>query len=147
MKFLVPTNFSKIAEEALSASIRLTKKIDNASIILLHFIKSHANSVADVEKDQSNVDSKVWETSTQYLKKARIEHLGVPISLSIITYISEIDLFKQIEGLKADLVVMGTQEVERYENEKLIGEHTRKFIKNVATPILCIREKLQSLDF
>ncbi len=147
MKFLVPTNFSKIAEEALSASIGFTKKIDNASIILLHFIKSHTNNIADVEKDQSNVDSKVWEMCTQYLKKVRVENLGIPISLSVITYISEVDLFKQIEGLKSDLVVMGTQEVERYENEKLIGEHTRKFIRNVATPILCIREKLQSLDF
>lgn len=147
MKLLVPSNFSKIADDALSSAVKLSRQIDTSSITLLHFVKSSTISITDIEKDQPNVSAEILAKANAYLAKAKTSHADVRITFVLVTYIGEPDLFKSIESLKVDLIVMGTQEVERYENEKLIGEHTRKFIKNIQTPIVCLRGEIIDTNF
>ncbi|HTF81008.1 MAG TPA: universal stress protein [Cytophagales bacterium] len=147
MKLLVPTNFSKISEDALSTAVALYHKINNCTITLLHFEKTSANNVFDIDSEQTQLDPKKLEEYQQYLKNAKESYPSVRMSFVSIAYVSEADLFNQIEGLKSDLIVMGTQEVERYENERLVGEHTKKFIKNLQTPIFCLREKIANANF
>lgn len=147
MKLLVPTNFSKIADDALSSAVKLSRQIDGSSIILLHFVKSSTISITDIEKEQPNVNASILEEANIYLSKAKSNFADARVTLIILTFINESDLFKSIESLKVDLIVMGTQEVERYENEKLIGEHTRKFIKNIQTPIICLRGEIADTNF
>lgn len=147
MKLLVPTNFSKIADDALSSAVKLSRQIDTSSIVLLQFVKSSTISITDIEKEQANISPPVLEQANAYFAKAKSSYADLKISFVVITYINEADLFKSIESLKVDLIVMGTQEVERYENEKLIGEHTRKFIKNIQTPIVCLRGEIVDTNF
>lgn len=149
MKFIVPTNFSKIAGEALKAAVDFSSKIGNSSITLIHFVKSDSDKIIEVENagSLSSVEQETVLKSKNYLSISRDLFKSQSINILCIFYSSDSYLYQQIEQLSANLIIMGTQEVERYENEKLLGNNTKKFMKNLKVPVLCLREKLDSANF
>lgn len=145
MKILIPTNFSKISIDALESAIEITKNVSNASYTFVHFFKADFNKLVHIGKDSSS--NAVSDQCEQFLNSSKNLVNGKPLDMVLIEYTTSSELYKLLDSMASDLILMGTQEVERYENEKLIGENTKELIKNIHTPILCIRKKIESADF
>ncbi|MFN8436370.1 MAG: universal stress protein [Cytophagales bacterium] len=148
MKLLVPTNFTQIAQMALDSAITLTHQMLKTEIILVHFEIHEQNSVIQITEDVV-VQNDLEET----FKKCKLNLQAIQkqfptqkINMVYIAYEKEAFLYEQIDKIEADLIVMGTQSVERYENEKLVGNNTKRFIKNLKTPILCLKNNLSTDD-
>lgn len=140
-KIIVPSDFSKIAINALEVAAAIAKKTD-AEIVLLHVIEMAPSFTKNVERPEYGVYMEKMHTQMEKLRSdARFSNLKM---------IGEIDveygwetIEDKIATYKADLIVMGTEEVDYFDSTK-VGEHTKLLLKKAACPVLVIKKKIKN---
>lgn len=139
-KILVPTDFSKQAENALKVAAQLAKKHD-AEIYLLHIVEIPMHKV-DALSSYNNLPEAVY-----FMKLAhkQFETLKAKDYLKGIVIHEEVDLHEIFKGVfqtckkhDIDLVVMGSNGVSGL-REMLIGSNTEKVVRTSETPVLVIK--------
>lgn len=144
-KILVPTDFSKNADNAINFALKIAQN-NGAEIILLHAFhapvvdaQTPGNIMASLVKEEENkstnlLKKKIVEIQSQpkfsKIKCQQIATLGFAVEEIIIAS----------NDLKADLIVMGTKGASGLK-EVLLGSNTARVIEKAKVPVLAIPEK------
>lgn len=140
-KILVPTDFSKQAENALKVAAQLAKK-HKSEIYLLHMLELPLNLV-----DQANTKGSSLPESIYFMKLAHKRFEEVLSS----SYLKGIKVFETVlfkntfEGItevgeknKVDLIIMGSHGASGFK-EMFIGSNTEKVVRTSKIPVLVIK--------
>lgn len=144
---LVPTDFTKTAENALYYAIELAKK-DNAKIILLHASHIYAPEyiipmdILKNEYEKENIKNEL-QAKKELIK---IAHTG-NIECEYIDTDQEVinGIVKTIDEKKIDMVIMGTKGSHNVLNE-LFGTNTSKLIQRSNVPVIAVPENYTSRE-
>ena len=146
-KLLVPTDFSKEAENAVQVAAQLARKHD-CEIILLHMLELPFNNLADTPS-MSELPEAVY-----FMKLAHkeFETLLQKDYLKGITVHEAVDFNEIATGIletcnnhDVDLIVMGSHGSEGIK-ELFIGSNTEKVIRTSNTPVLVIKNEHDHFD-
>jgi len=142
-KILVPTDFSKQAENALKVAAQLAKK-HKSEIYLLHMLELPLGLV-----DQANTGGSSLPESLFFMKLAHKRFEEVLSS----DYLKGIKVFETVlfqntfEGItevgeknKVDLIIMGSHGASGFK-EMFIGSNTEKVVRTSTIPVLVIKNK------
>lgn len=133
-RILVPTDFSTVAESAISHAAVIAKKTGD-EIWLMHVIDK--NSKADLKKQQAGVESldeRLRNLCKQYESQYKVSFNYVLKEGNIFTTIGEV-----AEEVKANLMVMGTHGVQGI--QKLVGAYALKVVTSSKVPVIIVQEK------
>ncbi|MDX6183512.1 universal stress protein [Flavobacterium sp. Fl-77] len=146
-RILVPTDFSKHAEDALKVAAQIAKKND-AEIVILHILELPSQMNDAILGGASIPETMLFmkkanETLDEIASKTFLD--GIPV-----TEIAKID--KPIHGItqiskehNIDLIVMGSHGSSGLE-ELLIGSNTEKVVRNSDIPVLVIKKDIANFD-
>lgn len=142
-KILVPTDFSKQAENALKVAAQLAKK-HKSEIYLLHMLELPLGLV-----DQANTGGSSLPESLFFMKLAHKRFKEVLSS----DYLKGIKVYETVlfqntfEGItevgeknKVDLIIMGSHGASGFK-EMFIGSNTEKVVRTSKIPVLVIKNK------
>ncbi|MFH6970393.1 universal stress protein [Flavobacterium petrolei] len=146
-RILVPTDFSKHAEDALKAAAQIAKK-NGAEIFLLHLLEL-PNQMNDAVTNGSSIPEVML-----FIKKAneKLQKIKEEPHLQGITITTTVQFEKAFDGIlsfnkknKIDLIVMGSHGSSGIE-EILIGSNTEKVVRISDIPVLVIKKNLDTLN-
>ncbi|RYJ52921.1 universal stress protein [Flavobacterium petrolei] len=146
-RILVPTDFSKHAEDALKAAAQIAKK-NGAEIFLLHLLEL-PNQMNDAVTNGSSIPEVML-----FIKKAneKLQKIKEEPHLQGITITTTVQFEKAFDGIlsfnkknKIDLIVMGSHGSSGIE-EILIGSNTEKVVRLSDIPVLVIKKNLDTLN-
>lgn len=146
-KLLVPTDFSKQAENALKVAAILAKK-HNAEIYLLHMLE-----VPMQEVDQGMMESHIPEVLF-FMKMAhkRFEDImnsdylkGIKVHETVKSDISFNEIKATCTELNIDLIVMGSHGTTGL-REMFVGSNTEKVVRTSEVPVLVIKNEHKDFD-
>lgn len=150
---LVPTDFSKYANNALSLATNIAKK-SGGQIHLLNVVepfRAYAGAVdgmfIDTGVEQKYLDYLKENAQTQIdnlLKEADFKDVNIQHSIELGAIFQVIK--DKVKSQNIDLIVMGTQGVSGLD-EILVGSNTEKVVRTSTCPVLTVREKLPDFDF
>ena len=139
---LVPTDFSKHAENALKVAAQIAKK-NNGEIILLHMLELSTSG-----NDALNTSHEIPEL--MFFKNAavaKLEELENSDFLNDIKVSSIVQFNMAFEGIiengkkhYADLVVMGSHGASGF-HEMFVGSNAEKVVRNSEIPVLVIKKE------
>ena len=139
---LVPTDFSKHAENALKVAAQIAKK-NNGEIILLHMLELSSSG-----NDALNTSHEIPEL--MFFKNAavsKLEELENASFLDDIKVSSIVQFNMAFEGIiengkkhHADLVVMGSHGASGF-HEMFVGSNAEKVVRNSEIPVLVIKKE------
>lgn len=152
---LVPTDFSKTAQNATDVAASIAKK-SKADLILLHVVEEieegsfnvEGEAVASGSWEDRIFTAKMIQKSRQQLAKAAgpmIEN-GINVRQLLRVGTPYHGIRAIINENKADLVVMGTNGKSPLE-EILVGSNTEKVMRRSSCPVMSVNKKPSSLDF
>jgi nucleotide-binding universal stress UspA family protein len=152
---LVPTDFSKAAQNATVVAASIAKK-SKATLVLLHVIEEIEEGSFNVEGESAASGS--WEDkifTVKMIQKAK-QQLSKAVASLVEDGVNVRQLLRVgtpyhgiqaiITEHKADLVVMGINGTSRLE-EILLGTNTEKVVRRSSCPVLSINKKPINLDF
>ncbi len=150
-RILVPTDFSKQAENALKVAVQLVKKYD-CELYLMHLLDLPGTS-SEITSQNSQLGDHPPEALffMKMAKKRFQEILDRP-------YLKDIDVKEMVEfrsafdgiidGVKEhniDLIVMGSSGASGMQ-EFFIGSNTEKVVRNSKVPVLVIKEEVPHFE-
>ena len=146
-KILVPTDFSKYAEDALNYAIMLSNKI-LAEVHVVHVIDQPAYETFDTFADGyggGGIDDifilKLIESSKEKMKKLEEEYKDDQIKTNVKMASSvQNEILEYALQINADLIVMGTKGTSTID-EEIIGSNTEKIVRGAHCPVLTIKEE------
>lgn len=150
-KILVPTDFSKEAEQALKVAAQLAKK-HNSEIYLLHMLELPLDQV-DALSQYSELPEAMFFMKLAHKK---FENTMAQDYLQGITVHETVDFNQTFTGITntcnendIDLIIMGSHGVNGFK-EMFIGSNTEKVVRTAQVPVLVIKndhENFQINDF
>ena len=145
-KILIPTDFSKYADEAIEVGAQIAK-INNSEIILIHMLElpTHLNdaisgetSIPEImlfkqkaDETLKNIKNRLYLAGIKISEVIRLDN----VTSGITTYI------KQNNDI--DLIIMGSHGSSGI-NEILVGSNTEKIVRHSETPVLVIKNKIEN---
>ncbi|MDX1629138.1 MAG: universal stress protein [Fulvivirga sp.] len=152
-KILVPTDFSKQAENALELAYSIVKK-SNAKLEVLHVIEdttvTSVHYTGDLELP--NIDDKLFVI--RMIERAKDEMAAIQDKYSDIDIQTQLRIGNPYHNIKdfvneddeVDFLIMGTKGSSGLE-EFLIGSNAEKVVRYAKCPVLTIHDKVASTDF
>ncbi|MEN9906889.1 MAG: hypothetical protein RLZZ540_30 [Bacteroidota bacterium] len=146
-RILVPTDFSKQAENALKAAAQIARKND-LEIHLLHMLE-----IPSQMNDAITGGAAIPEIML-FIKKAKetMQYIKDKNYLQDLTIVESIKLEKASHGILSyskehniDLVVMGSNGISGIE-EIIIGSNTEKVVRLSAVPVIIIKEETTNFN-
>ncbi|PWA10174.1 universal stress protein [Flavobacterium laiguense] len=146
-RILIPTDFSKYADQAIEAGAQIAKK-NNAEIVLIHMLELPGQSNDAVTGETSIPAIMLFKQKADEILKSikdRPYLKGIPITEVILldnvykgiaTYANKNDI---------DLIVMGSHGSSGFE-EIFIGTNTEKVVRLSNIPVLIIKQEVDQLD-
>lgn len=150
---LVPTDFSKHAENALKIAAQIAKK-NNGEIILLHMLEL-STSGNDALNTSHEIPELIFFKNAAVAKLEELENADFLNDIKVSSIVQFNMAFEGIieNGKKhhADLVVMGSHGASGF-HEMFVGSNAEKVVRNSEIPVLVIKEeednfKVDSLTF
>lgn len=154
-KILIPTDFSKTAQNAIDVAAEIAKK-GNAEMILLHVVEEVAGNSFNIEGEvdtSGNWENKLFTMRLIEKGKNQLAAIAETLKASGIKVKQELRLGTPFHGMrtiitdhKVDLVVMGTAGKTKLD-EMIIGTNTEKVVRHAQCPVLTIHKKPSKVDF
>ncbi len=145
---LVPTDFSKNAENALVYAINLTKKMP-AKIILLHsFHIDYTSGYVPpnlIEKDVAEAQANS-NTQLKALYNKVSHHAKHPIECLSSQNFAIDAVLSAINEKNVDLVIMGTQGANGKLGRQIFGTNSSKVIEKATCPVITVPENEEHTD-
>ena len=139
-KILVPTDFSKCADNALNFSVQIAKLMQ-ADIVLVHIVESDTGVYMDymgVQKEQEEQMLREAATKLGMIVEAIREFENVIIETQLYTgYVKE-NILAAVENTKADIVIMGTMGAVGGIGEKVWGTKTASVTGGSNVPVIAV---------
>ncbi|GCC53475.1 universal stress protein [Chryseotalea sanaruensis] len=156
-KILVPTDFSKIAQTAVSVAADIAKR-SGATLTLLHVIEEASSgggsfSVAGQVNLEGDMEDRLFMLKMIERAKKLMEKMANDPKLEGIKVKRELRIGSPFHGMttiitehKVDLVVMGTSGQTALE-EMVIGSNTEKVVRHAACPVLTVHGRPGTKNF
>lgn len=154
-KILVPTDFSKTAQNAIDVASDIAKKA-NAQVTLLHVIETVSGGSFNIEGQIDTSDH--WEDRIFTMKliekgKKQLERASEELADRGVRVKTELRMGTPFHGMRTiiqeqtvDLVVMGTSGQSRAQ-EMIIGTNTEKVVRQSRCPVLTVQKKPSTTEF
>lgn len=140
-RILVPTDFSKNADQALQFAAMLALKFES-EIILLHVVslfQDDPNNPAYQFPDVDSILESVEASARESLKALDIEHAGIPIAKKMIRGISPAEsIITYASEENVDLIIMGTHGRTGL-SHFLLGSVAERVIRHMPCPVITIK--------
>lgn len=152
-KIIVPTDFSRCADNACDAAIHMANKF-NAELIFLHSIEtlvkwesmdfiSSKNAILP-EGEPTDLIEKAKKAEQLALKSLKslvtdAKQRGVKASEHLMYNASLEDMLAFVDDSKTDLIIMGTQGASGV-SELFVGTNSQKVVRQASCPVLTINE-------
>jgi nucleotide-binding universal stress UspA family protein len=144
---LIPVDFSKESEKALSVGAKIAKRI-TAKLILTHMADLDTDSLAKnpvdkitEKRDQSKLTAKCFQ---EFLKKYFLKDVLVePIMQDRIDFDS---ISSFADDISADLIVMGSNGSNELKSST-IGSNTEKVVSSSKVPVLVVKKNELNFSF
>ena len=140
--FLVPTDFSPYADQALTEAIELAYAL-NAQLTLLHVMQIMPLTVGDVPPEYFNNYLEDIEAEAQRQMQASLNRVcqsGLQVDSVITQGIPFQSIVDTAGEMKADLIIMGTHGRTGLPHA-LIGSVAEKVVRLAPCPVLVARQK------
>jgi len=153
-KILVPTDFSKIATNALDEAVNIAKKI-NADIVLLHVIEEGSSDSMNVTADYVADDPQEQIFMLKLIKNSisKLDEIIAKPTYKGVSFYTELRMGNAFHGItkivddhNVDLVVMGTTGSSGIQ-ELLVGSNAEKVVRHAKCPVLTINEKADTTSY
>ncbi len=144
-KILVPTDFSKEAENALRVAADIARE-NNGEIFLLHQLDLplHLANNASSNLPEAVFFMKLAKDKFDTLMKE--DYLAdVPITGDVQTGAAFSGIMETVDRHKADLIVMGSHGADGIRN-RYIGSNAEKVVRNSDIPVLVVKDRKERLD-
>ncbi|MHB8260233.1 MAG: universal stress protein [Bacteroidia bacterium] len=145
---LVPTDFSKNAENALLYAINLAKKMQ-AKIVLMHsFHVNYTSGYVPVDNIEEEIEKAEAKSNAQLkvLYNKISHHSKLPIECISSQNLVVDAVLTIIEEKNIDIVVMGTQGANGNLGRQIFGTNSSKVIEKAKCPVLTIPENTKHTD-
>lgn len=148
-KILIPTDFSKEAQNAGDVACKLARKF-SAEIVFLHSIEVTSSESINASGTPSNFDSyadsmlvhesieRANEEMEKLLKNPDLE--GLVVSHTIKIGSPFLHIYEAVED-GVDFIVMGTKGAKGL-SEVLIGSNTEKVVRRAKCPVLSVKDQV-----
>ncbi|WP_053403950.1 universal stress protein [Persicobacter sp. CCB-QB2] len=151
-KVLVPTDFSQQANYALTLAIEIAKRAD-AGLTLVHVVEMSAPNVSALgvpymeSGEQIEVARQQHDAALEKMKKIVESKQSADVAIEMaVEYGSTFsDLYTQLEGFHADMIVMGSKGAGGLE-EIIIGSNAEKVVRNAKVPVLVVKNETHLRD-
>ncbi len=149
-RILVPTDFSKLSEQAVDYAIFIAKQI-GGSVQVVHFVDIPTEEVTLVTGDTQVVETTeetLYNIQLMQSNKYKLEKIAdkstkaVPISADIYGNGFLKGTKKYVDFFDIDLIVIGTTGEESIQ-EYFSGNHTEQLIETVGVPIVSIKGPIE----
>lgn len=146
-RILVPTDFSKEAENALKVAAQLAKKYD-AEIFLLHMLELPFQQI-DVLSGKSDLPEAMFfmklahQKFEQALEKDYLQ--GIEVHETVDFQESFAEIKNVCKKRNIDIIVMGSHGASGFK-EMFIGSNTEKVVRTSDIPVLVIKNEHQDFD-
>lgn len=154
-RILVPTDFSKPAQNAIDVAVDIAKKA-NSTLILLHVIEEASGTSFNITGEvnlrggweEKFFTMKLIERSKKQMAKVveDVQATGVKVKHELRVGTAFHGMRDIITEQKVDLVVMGTAGRKKL-NEMIIGTNTEKVVRHAKCPVLTVQKKPATTDF
>lgn len=142
-KILVPTDFSKEAENALKTAAIIAKKFD-AEIYLLHMLDLPLNLIDPVQGNSQNVPEVLYFMKLAHMHFSKIKESDYLKDISVTEAVQFNHAFKGIvefaKNNNCDLIIMGSHGSSGFQ-EMFAGSNTEKVVRQSEIPVLVIKEE------
>lgn len=144
-KILVPTDFSKEAENALKVAAQLAKRYDG-EIFLIHLLELPLTQI-DALSQQSELPEAMFfmklanKKFKDVLTRDYLEGIKVHDTVDFNQTFSGISKIAKEKGV--DLIVMGSHGASGFK-EMFIGSNTEKVVRTAEVPVLVIKNELKN---
>ena len=142
-KILVPTDFSKEAENALKTTAIIAIKFD-AEIYLLHMLDLPLNLIDPVQGNSQNVPEALYFMKLAHMHFSKIKESDYLKDLSVTEAVQFNHAFKGItefaKNNNCDLIIMGSHGSSGFQ-EMFAGSNTEKVVRQSEIPVLVIKEE------
>ena len=146
-KILVPTDFSKEAEQALKVAVQLARKHD-AEVYLLHLIELPLGQV-DALSSHSELPEAMFFMKLAHKRFEEVmsqDYLqDVTVHETVEFHQSFTDLIKTCHKNDVDMIVMGSHGTNGLK-EMFIGSNTEKVVRTADIPVLVIKNEHQDFE-
>ena len=147
-KILIPTDFSKYADEAIQVGAQIAKNNDS-EIILIHMLElpTHMNDAVSGETSIPEImlfKRKAEETLKSIKNRPYLAGIKVTEVVRLDGAYKGINNYIK-QNTDIDLIVMGSQGATGI-NEILVGSNTEKVVRQSEIPVLVIKNKLDSFN-
>lgn len=142
-KILVPTDFSKEADNAVKVAAQLAKKHD-CEIILLHMLELPFQQIADSGMPSADLPEAVYfmklaqKQFQDILDKDYLQ--GITVNEMVDFHEIAIGILETCKKQDVDLIVMGSHGANGLK-EMFIGSNTEKVVRTSETPVLVIKNE------
>lgn len=142
MKILVPTDFSKTADNALQYAIKFFNKPDSTFILYHSFMpfESGFYSHKKSEEENNREESELKNTLKQIAHNFSLKNVKADIEIFVDRGIGESNILRYARDHKIELIVMGTTGATGLK-EKLVGTVTADVMNKSDCPVIGIPEK------
>lgn len=142
-KILVPTDFSKEAENALKTAAIIAKKFD-AEIYLLHMLDLPLNLIDPVQGNSQNVPEALYFMKLAHLEFSKIKQNDYLKAITVNEAVQFNYAFRGItefaKNNQCELIIMGSHGSSGF-REMFIGSNTEKVVRQSEIPVLVIKEE------
>lgn len=147
-KILIPTDFSKYADEAIEVGAQIAKK-NGSEIVLIHMLElpTHMNDAVSGETSIPEImlfKRKAEETLKNIKNRPYLAGIKVTEVVRLDGAYKGINNYIK-QHTDFDLIVMGSHGATGI-NEILIGSNTEKVVRQSEVPVLVIKNKLDSFN-
>lgn len=146
-RILVPTDFSKEAENALKVAAQLARKY-NAEIFLLHMLELPFQQI-DVLSGKSDLPEAMFfmklahQKFEQALEKDYLQ--GIEVHETVDFHESFAEIKNVCKKRNIDIIVMGSHGASGFK-EMFIGSNTEKVVRTSDIPVLVIKNEHENFD-
>src|SRR6187402_1628507 len=142
-KILIPTDFSKYADEAIEVGAQIAKK-NNCEIILIHMLELPGQMNDAIQGETSIPEIMLFKRKAEETLK-NIKNRPYLAGIKI-TEVVRLDgayqgINNYIKQNNMDLIIMGSHGASGI-NEIIIGSNTEKVVRQSETPVLLIKNKI-----
>ncbi|HSD09164.1 universal stress protein [Flavobacterium sp.] len=147
-KILIPTDFSKYADEAIEVGAQIAKQ-NNSEIILIHMLElpTHMNDAISEEKSIPEVmlfKRKADETLKNIKNRPYLSGIKVTEIIRLDGVTNGINNYIK-QNPDIDLIIMGSHGASGI-NEIFIGSNTEKVVRRSDIPVLVIKNRVANFD-
>ena len=145
-KILIPTDFSKCANNAVDFGLEIAKK-SKAEIHFIHIQRTPVDWKKLRKEQEKNFPETLHEIGLAKGELTKLKSKGKKAGIKTTTTLvfNNHDISTVLRDYENDFIIIGSHGTKGF--KELIGSNTQKVVRQLSSPILVVKEKPKNLKF